>query len=343
MPCLLAYSLSIYIMYIIDPLHEKKAVRTAMLLLVIIHVVLLVISQFTGLYYTIDPSNTYHRSDLYPISYVMTLTLMVIDAYYLIVGREKFTERQEKALWVFLLVPSLSVGAQIFVYGVYFVVLTTIISAFIMYLYLLEDNRERQLKQLNEITQLRTDVLISQVRPHFIFNSLTAIRSLCDMDSEAYEAIGHFAGFLRGSIDMLGETSCIPMTRELETVENYLYMEKLRFEEKMQIVRDLRDVSFMIPSCSLQIITENAVKHGIRNNPDGRGTLTLRSYETDKAHIVEVEDDGIGFDPDNVTSGTGLNNLRRRLELMCEGEFRIKSEIGKGTLAQIIIPKSFKQ
>lgn len=341
-PCIIVYVISLYLMSIVDPDFEQKGERRLMMLLVVIHVILLFISQFNGMYYTIDADNYYHRSTLYPVSYLMTMSLMLIDAYILVTERSKLTEKEEMAFWVCMLVPSLAACAQIFVYGIYFVIFATIISAFFMYVYMLEGVRERQLKQMEEISQLKTDILISQVQPHFIFNSLTAIRSLCDMDSEAYEAIGHFAGYLRGSVDMLNEKSCIPMSREIETVDNYLYMEKLRFEDKLEIICDYKDKSFLIPSCSLQIIAENAVKHGIRHNPEGKGTLILRSYETENSHIVEAEDNGIGFDPDEVSSGTGINNLRRRLEIMCGGDLVIQSEKGKGTLARIIVPKANK-
>jgi LytS/YehU family sensor histidine kinase len=208
-----------------------------------------------------------------------------------------------------------------------------------MYVFILRDKSQRYYRQLDEISQLKTDIMISQVQPHFIFNSLTAIRSLCDMDSEAYDAIGHFAGFMRGNLELLNEKGCIPMSRELNTVDSYLYMEKLRFDDKLQIIRDFKDTSFMLPACSLQVLAENAVKHGIRQSPEGRGTLIMKSYESDDHHVIEVTDDGVGLDPDNVSNGTGLTNLRRRLEIMCEGELVVQSESGKGTTAKILIPK----
>ncbi|MBQ3291491.1 MAG: histidine kinase [Mogibacterium sp.] len=339
-PCALAYILTVYLLSRVDPEHERKALRRMMLLLVIIHVLMLVISQFTGLYYTIDEMNVYHRSQLYPISYVMTLIIIATDVFILITERDKISAREETAFWIILVIPCLSVGIQIFFYGIYFVVFATIISAFIMYIFILRDMKERNRRQLAEISQLKTNILISQVQPHFIFNSLTAIRSLCDMDSEAYEAIGHFAGFIRGSMELLNEKSCIPMTTEIETVDNYLYMEKLRFEDKLEIIRDFRDTSFMLPSCSMQVLAENAVKHGIRKTSEGKGTLIMRSYSSGDSHIIEVEDNGTGFDPEKITSGTGINNVRRRLEIMCNGQLNIKSEPGKGTLAQIIIPNT---
>ena len=74
--------------------------------------------------------------------------------------------------------------------------------------------------------QQRIKTMVSQIQPHFIYNSLTAIRATLDEPDKARELINHFSRFLRGSIDLLEEAECIPAERELETVDHYLFMEK---------------------------------------------------------------------------------------------------------------------
>lgn len=339
-PCILVYIMSIFLLSRVDVGHERTLIRKSLRILLLVHVLLLGISQFTGLYYYIDENNVYHRSDLYPLSYVFALLILALDAYIILMERDKLSRRESEAFWIYMTVPVAAAGMQLFVYGIYIVVFATILSGFIMYLFILSDIRNRNRRQIDEISRLKTDLLISQVRPHFIFNSLTAIRSLCDMDSEAYDAIEHFAGFLRGSMDVMNEKSCIPMTREINTVENYLYMEKLRFEDKLEIVSDFQDTDFVLPACSVQVLVENAVKHGIRMNYEGRGTLIMRSFEAEDEHVVEILDNGVGFDSDELdSSGSGIKNVQRRLEIMCGGRLELESTIGKGTVARILIPK----
>lgn len=209
------------------------------------------------------------------------------------------------------------------------------------------------------MAEQRIQLLMAQIKPHFIYNSLTAIRSYLDEPEKAEEVLDHFAGFLRGSIDFLEETGNIQADREFDAVENYLYMERERFGEKLAVETDIRDTGFSLPPFTVQTLVENAVSHGIRMNPSGRGTVCIRSFQSGREHIIEVEDDGPGFpaesgerrktdpeqgmeqaageDPDR--RHVGLSNIRQRLALMCGGTLEIESGTGQGTLARVRIPK----
>lgn len=207
-----------------------------------------------------------------------------------------------------------------------------------------ETFRRELAEQKVELEQSRNKVLLAQIQPHFIYNSLTAIRSCLDEPKKARELINHFSRFLRGSIDVLEETECIRAEKELETVEHYLFMEKTRFGDDLTVVKDIQDDGFLIPAFAVQTLTENAVNHGIRANKDGVGMVTIRTYLTDTEHIIEVIDDGVGFSEDtdcekkDGRKHIGLSNLRKRLELMCGGTLETESEPDKGTLARIRIP-----
>lgn len=179
-----------------------------------------------------------------------------------------------------------------------------------------------------------------QMQPHFIFNSLTTIRALCKNSPEAVEAINAFAGFLRGSIDMLDEPNCIPVKKELDTVRHYLNMEQKRFGQAIQIQYDLQDEAFSIPPFTVQTMVENAIKHGIRKGNTREGTICVRSYETEQFHVIEVMDDGVGYVPasDNGLH-TGIANTKKRLALMCNGMLEIQGKKGSGTIVKILVPK----
>ena len=101
---------------------------------------------------------------------------------------------------------------------------------------------------------------------------------------------------------------------------------------------------FNIPTLTLQPLVENAIRYGVRKSENGRGTVTVRTRETDDSIEIDVVDNGPGFVPDSVlgdkeNASMGLRNVKERLKMTCGGELRIDSEIGKGTTATIILPK----
>ena len=208
------------------------------------------------------------------------------------------------------------------------------------------EQNERYYKQRIENESLKSKILLAQIKPHFIYNCLTLIRSLLDESEKAEEALNHFAGFLRGSVDMLEETVCISASREIQTVDDYLYLQKQRFGDSLRVVTDYRDTGFFLPPFTLQVLVENAVIHGIRNTAGGSGTVVIRSYEADGFHVIEVEDDGNDLPPEirqereqKEQTHVGLKNIERRLDLMCHGTLTIQNKTGQGTIATIRIPK----
>ena len=203
-----------------------------------------------------------------------------------------------------------------------------------------KDNMERERRLARAQLQLYT----RQIQPHFIYNSLSAIRTKLPVDSEARDSLNHFAGFLRGSVDLLTTENSVSAGKEFATVMDYLYMEKERFGDDLTIVTDIQDKDFELPPFTVQTLVENAIRCGIRENDDGRGTLTIKSRRTSNAHVIEVIDDGVGFDPlvvetkEDERNHIGLANVRERLRLMCKGTLSIESTPGKGTLVRVEIP-----
>ena len=119
-------------------------------------------------------------------------------------------------------------------------------------------------------------------------------------------------------------------------------LEKLRFKDKLNVMFDIGVRDFMLPAMTLQMIVENAIKHGITQKESG-GTVTITTAETEDSYVITVEDTGVGFDvnaprPEN-GSHIGLTNLSSRLTSMVGGTFEISSEIGVGTTARVVIPK----
>ena len=194
-----------------------------------------------------------------------------------------------------------------------------------------------------ELYEAKVSVMISQIQPHFMYNALTSIAMMCQIDPDtAQEATVTFADYLRGNMDSLKQTKPVPFETELEHLKKYLYIEKLRFADLLNIEYDIQTTGFYLPLLSIQPLVENAVKHGVGMKEDG-GTVKISTRETDDAYEVIIEDDGVGFDvneqKDDGRSHVGMENTKKRLHDMCGAQVVITSVIGEGTTARVILPK----
>ena len=192
--------------------------------------------------------------------------------------------------------------------------------------------------------QQRTKLMLSQINPHFMINSLGAIKELCD-SKEARVAVDQFARYLQGNMETMMRQDIISFKSELEHTKAYLALEQIRFEDELQIKYDITCSDFGISTLSLQPIVENAVRHGVRGSEKDVGTVIISTREFDDRYEIKVSDDGVGFDPDNIKPKNdgrehiGIQNVRDRLKAVCNAEMIIESTPGEGTDVSIIIPK----
>ena len=197
-------------------------------------------------------------------------------------------------------------------------------------------------RQVKELAEQRIDIMLSQIQPHFLYNSLTTIRRLCDNDPQkAKETIKDFSMFLRANMNSLKSKAPIPFEQELTHVRNYLTLEQQRFQERLNVIYDIQSEDFYLPPLTLQPIVENAVRHGVLKREDG-GTITIRTSETEKGHIIIVEDDGVGIGTMDEKDGhahIGVENVRGRLNALCNGTLELQGKVGFGTIMTITLPK----
>ena len=201
---------------------------------------------------------------------------------------------------------------------------------------------ERQRSRLEaELKESRVSIMLSQIRPHFIYNTLGTIERMCLKNPEqAFQLVRNFSMYLRGNFSELDSVTPIRFAEELKHVEYYVNIEKVRFPD-MNIEYEVEVSNFLLPALSVQPLVENAIKHGLMRLESG-GNIMIRSYETDAHFCVEVTDDGVGFDtslPVEEKKHVGLRNIRGRLKAMVNGELIIESQPGAGTRALIMIPK----
>ena len=196
----------------------------------------------------------------------------------------------------------------------------------------------------NELLQSKISIMLSQIQPHFLYNTLVVIRHLCEKNPKlAKEAITEFAGYLRGNLDSLTLNTTISFEKEMEHVENYISLEKKRFGDKIQIEYDIEATDFEVPSLTIQTIVENAIRHGITKRKEG-GTVSIMTREYAYTYTIEIKDNGVGIN-ENIPekkdnrSHIGIENARKRIETMCHGTLDFQSIPNIGTTVLITLPK----
>ncbi len=235
------------------------------------------------------------------------------------------------------------------------VILVNLFVAFLFYamwfmLYFLFhflDNYNTSLKYEAKINQIRLNHLKSQLNPHFIFNALNSVRALVDEDpTKAKSAITRISNILRFSL-MMDKKQTIEFADELNTVKDYLALESIRFEERLQVVYQIEDESYgyKIPPMMLQTIVENAIKHGISNLVKG-GLIEIKCREgLDDDLYIQVKNSGqLNTPPSlktNSDGGHGLSNTVQRLKLIYgdRASFRIFNSGNQFVITEIKIPK----
>ena len=208
--------------------------------------------------------------------------------------------------------------------------------------------RELELEKITlnaQLAESRISTMMSQIRPHFIYNTLGSIEQLCRLDPpKAGDLVHNFAKYLRGNFRELDNPKPILMSQEMEHVHHYISIENVRFPD-MTFTFEMNSEDFHIPALTVQPIVENAIKHGLMKLPKG-GSIRVISYETDCEYCITVIDDGVGFDTGlllDERKHVGLRNIRERLKVMVNGTLEIESTVGAGTKVLIKIPKEVRK
>lgn len=204
----------------------------------------------------------------------------------------------------------------------------------------IQQKAQEVLRIEGELQQAKMELALRQIKPHFLQNALMSIKVLCrTQPQEAEQAIYDFAVFLRSNMNAIGSSAPITFTEELRTIRGYLHIEKLRFGERIHVVWDIQEENFLVPPLTIQPLVENAVRHGICQKTEG-GTVTIASRREQKEILVEIRDDGVGFDvaKTEFCGGIGIRNLRLRLEKLLHASLEINSCPGQGCVQIVHIP-----
>ena len=304
-----------------------------------IGMLIVLISQFTDFYYYFDANNFYHRNVWYPIALIIPLSGMLLDLSLIIQYRRKIKKGILISMLSYIILPIISVVLLFFYYGISLTNIAMTLSVIFMFIAANIEQSRELLRKEKEMSEMQTKMMLSQIGPHFIYNTLTAIKHLCRTNPEmAAETVDEFAVYLRGNIDSLTQKKKIMFTQELNHVTNYLSIEKKRFGDRIQVEYDIEEKDFMIPALTLQPLVENAVKHGITKKENG-GTIHISSRAVEQGYEVIIDDDGVGYKPsDDDKIHTGISNVSGRLKSMSDGTLSISNRAEGGTHVVIFIP-----
>ena len=232
--------------------------------------------------------------------------------------------------------------------------LLLLISLTIFLVYKIRMNRKlRKHRQEKRLRELQLAALRAQMNPHFLFNSLNSVQNLVQQNKnqEAHLYLSDFAGLIR-KVLRNSDKEEVSLTEELETLQQYLNLEKLRFdfEYSIEIDREIDQDLFMLPSMILQPIAENALIHGLQHKTEDK-KLWVRIKRMEHAIQIIVEDNGIGIGASRKlktkSNGIGLKMNEERIQMMKEkygGNYSFKlidlvEQNKQGTQVEIIIPE----
>jgi len=332
--------LTVYLLHCTGEDPRKSRIFYVVCALFAVYVILLTVTQFTTFIYYYTPDNVYHRGPWYPLLLAPPMLSMLALLIALFRRRNRLTRKQFDAFLIFIIAPLLGMLIQLAFYGLFAVVFFTALAAMFLYVYIYLDQVEQYIRQREELAQEHTRVLAQQMRPHFIYNVLLSIYNLCEEDpAKAQQVILDFSAYLQQNFTAVVKEGTIPFPEELEHTRSYLAVETARYPDKLIVVYDTPHTRFRLPPLTLQPLVENCVRHGYDPNTAPLH-IKVMTRETADGTVITVEDDGIGYHPqEDGKPHTALSNIRDRLELMCGGSLTIASEPAGGTTVTINLPK----
>ncbi len=332
--------------YLLTYLQTKKATSLKpiwfFIVFAVCEIALALVAQFNDLFSWYDSDNVYHQSAGYPLS--MIFSFLSLLGYVVIVLRNMKVLAPKE--WITLLCLPAAIAVcfvlEVCYPGLLVIYFGATVALFIMYI-VLQTQLELQFKiKEAELAQSQAAIMLSQIQPHFLNNTLTAISELCVDNPAAHKALLTFAAYLRGNMASLQQKAPIAFQQELAHVRHYLWLEQLRYEARIQVTYDIQAEHFMIPVLTLQPIAENAVRHGLAKKDKG-GTIVISTRETEEDYLVIIQDDGVGCDLNEALSDgrthLGISNVQQRLAALSFGSLTIQSAPHIGTTATLKIPK----
>ncbi len=345
--------LTVYLLHCSGESMRESKLFYAVVGLYAVCMVLFAGSLFFDDFYSITPDLQYYRGPLYPIIALPMNIIMLLNLAGVLRRRNRFSHKTFVSFLLAILPITVTLLIHLFVDAFALIDISIVLSGLVMFSLVVSDQieqdmrRQRELlqqqheitRQQLEIANQRANIMVLQMRPHFIYNTMTSIYCLCSQDPEkAQQVVRDFTDYLRKNFNAIASDAPIPFTSELEHTRAYLAVEQVQYAKSLFVEYDAPHTFFRVPPLTLQPIVENAVKHG-RDPYAGPLRISIRTRKTAAGSEITVSDNGPGFHPaDDDEPHIALNNIRQRLEIMCGGSLAITPGDGGGTVVTVTIP-----
>ena len=339
---LLALPMPLFTVYLLRTCGEdwrKSSLFRAVLVILAMYLILLGIAQCTKFFYYVTPDNQFVRGSWHPLLMAAMLMPMFLNLAGVIRRRGKLPPKYYNAFLIYLLPLTASLLVHTFFFVDMLVFTGVVLSTLSMFGIILYDQIEQFVRQQREIAHQRANIMVLQMRPHFIYNVMTSIYYLCAQNpSKAQQVTLDFTAYLRKNFTAIASEDTIPFSDELEHTRAYLAVEQAQCEDSLFVDYDTPHTDFRLPPLTLQPIVENSIKHGM--DPEYAPLhIFIQTRQTVSGSKIVVEDDGRGFlKINNREPHIALANIRQRLEIMCGGTLTIRPRAGGGTVVSVTIP-----
>ena len=326
-----------FMLYLRETINSKNRLLSALVwlfgALCAIMMVFLIANAFNEYAFYVNETGHYVRVENIMMS-IIYLQFPILS-FIAIVLALIFTKTSDKMIkptfFMYIVFPVVGVLLDYFIHGLSLTYIGLVLSVLIIYANIYSQKQKMIEKQKNAL-------MLSQINPHFVYNTLSTIASMCDISPKQAKYLTiDFSQYLRRNIGSLTSEDLIPFEAEMEHVACYLKIEKARFRERLNVIYATQSKDFCVPPLTVQPLVENAIKHGITKKASG-GTVKISTFEEEGSYVIEIIDDGVGFDTESADVHVGLENVKARVADMCRGTVTVKSTPNVGTRVTIKIP-----
>jgi sensor histidine kinase YesM len=305
-------------------------------------IIITIINLFTPLMFTVNNAGVYERVDgvFFNIAQILALMSLAVCAAVII----KFRKALSGEIWLFVIgytvIPIIALIVQALIFGITLTNMSFMLFGLLMLINSRFELADGITKANNDENEKAANALQSQIVEKFLFNAMYPVRDLVEQNSDkAFDAINRLFEYKKHSQIEAGAYSLIPLETEIRQARSFAELVKLYRGETFVMVFELQVPDVMIPTMSIIPLLENTAIYCA----EGRDVcnITIRTFTEDEKIIIEIEDNGVGFDTEILkTTKKSIFAISERLRFMCGGTLDVQSKIGFGTTVRIELPKS---